>query len=95
MYWIERFQHLRVVQDADETQHPDGPKPHHHDGSKRLSNGASPPTLNSEKTYQNHNSDGHRIRLEEFGRDIETFHCTQNRNGRGDDAVAINERGAE
>ncbi len=93
--WVEGFQHHGILQNAVHPQHANAEKPQHGDFAEQPADFAGAVFLHQKQPDQN--TDGNRQNhfLELRGRHAQTFHRRQHRNGRGDDGVAIKQRGGK
>jgi hypothetical protein len=70
-------------------------EPQQHDGPEQLSHAAGPRPLEKEKREQNAGADRHDVGTDPRRDDAQAFDRRHDRNGRGDHAVAVEERRAE
>ena len=91
----ERPQDLRVPHDVRHAQQRDGDKPHQRDGAKKLADAARAALLHGKQAKQHHQRDRDHVVLEVVRHHLQPLHRRQHRDGRGDNAIAIEQRGAK
>ena len=92
---VKRREYRRVHDDPRHPQHRKGDKPDNHHGTEHGANRRRAPRLNQEHANQDGDRDGHDIRLEQVRGNRQAFDGTQDRDGGGDHAVAVEQRRAE
>jgi hypothetical protein len=92
---VDRDQHARMARDAGDPEHRDGDEPEQHDRTEGLADDRGPAALDGEQPEQDRHRHRQHIGLEDLGADVEAFQRAQHRNGRRDDAVAIDQGGPE
>ncbi len=92
---IEREQDLRMTRHlgAAETRQHD--EPHRHDRAEELADYAGAAALEQEQRHQQHDRDRQDVGLEHRRRDLKAFDRAQHRNRGRDDAVAVEQGGAD
>jgi hypothetical protein len=95
MQRADRTQDLGVTHDLRHAERGDGEEPGERDGPEEAANARGATLLHGEQGEQHHQRDGHHV-VPEVRRDhLQAFHRREHRDGRRDDAVAIEQRGAE
>jgi hypothetical protein len=92
---IDGEQHLGTARDTDDAEHGDGHEPQQHDRAEGAAHDRRSAVLDGEQSDQDRDRHRQHIGLEDRGADIEPFQRAEHRDRRGDDAVAIDQRGAE
>ncbi len=84
-----------LLEDAVEPQPADDEEPHGHDGAEEGPDPRRPPALEEEQGDEEDHGDGHHVGLEEGRGDLQPLHRAHDRDGGRDDAVPVEEGGAE
>jgi len=84
-----------LLHDAPDAEHRDGDEPDEHDWTERVADACGAAVLHGEQREQDYNGHRHHMRLKHVGRLVEAFQRAQYRDGRRDDAVAIDQGRAE
>ena len=92
--WVQRLEHLRILENMGQAGQPDDRKPDDHDGAEKRADTRRAPALQNEKTGENPRGDGDDIRLEDRRRDLEPLDGAQDRDRGRDDTVAVEKRSA-
>jgi len=92
---IERRQHRRRVQDADHAQHRQHAEPGAHDRAEEAADRAGAVFLDREQDGQDNRGDRHDVVLERRRDHVQALDRAEHRDGRGDHAVAVEQRGGE
>jgi len=92
---VERLEHFRALADAMHAQDGQRQKPGDHDRAEQLADLLGAMLLRHEQRHQHHQRDGHHPVVDTFERQAHTLHRRQHRHGRGDHAVAVEQRGAD
>jgi hypothetical protein len=87
--------HLRFPRDVPHTKPGEDQKPEQRDGPENLAHPGGSVMLREEESDQNRDRDRDDIGLEQGSRHLQSFHRAQDRDGRGDRAIAVEERRAE
>ena len=86
---IESAQHAGVRSEMHETPDGDHREPHRHDRPEKRRDPGGAARLHQKQSDQDGHREGHYIRIEPGRDDLQTFDCGENRNGRGDDGIAV------
>ena len=81
--------------DVRNAQHGNRQKPDERDRAEELANAAGAPLLHGKQAKQHHQRERNHVLLEMGRNHLQPLHRGQHRDGRGNDAVAIKQRGAE
>ncbi|MNO73588.1 hypothetical protein D3C76_645600 [compost metagenome] len=92
---VERLQHFGSLQDAISTQCTENQKPKHHDRTEQDADPCSAVLLDQEQANQNHQGQRDDPVLYPVKRKLQPLYSRKHRNGRGDHAVAIEQRSTE
>ena len=92
---VYRQQDVRLPRDAPDAEHRQDCEPDHHDRPEQSADCRRAAALNDEQRGQQHQRDRNDVGLEERRRDLEPLDGAQHRDRRRDDAVAIEQRGAD
>jgi hypothetical protein len=92
---IDGRQNLRRLGDLHHAEHRDRREPHEHDRSEDGSDAGRAPALKHEEREENEERGGHDVRLEPRAGDLQALGRAQDRDGRRDDTVTVEQRGAE
>ena len=95
---IKRIGGLQYGGSADQagkSQQGHGCEPEQHDGAKDAADLPGPAALDGKQQCDESERNGKDVRIEEIRGQRQSFDCAQHRNGRSDDAVAIEKRDAD
>jgi hypothetical protein len=92
---IDGSDHAGVARDLYKAQQSNNDKPRERDRAKHLPNLGSSVTLEKEQHDQNHDCDGHHVRLKQWCRYTQPFYRAKYGDGWRNDAIAVQESGAE
>ena len=88
-------EHGRHGGDLGHPQNGEDREPHEHDRTEHGAEARRPPALDEEEADEDCDGKGQHERLEDGGGNLEALHRAQDRDGRRDHAIAVEERGAE
>ena len=92
---VDRLDDPRRIGDVPQAEHRDGGEPDHHHRPEDFADCAGPSPLHPEQTDEDDDRDRDDPALERRGHLFQALDRAEHRDRRGDDAVAVEQRGAE
>ena len=92
---VDRPQDRQLIGDVGDAEHAKHQKPHEHDRAEHPADGGGAASLHAEQADQDGDRNGYDQRFHRRGHHAGALHGGEHRDGRGDDAVAVEQRCAE